>query len=191
MRNPAPKEWKDDEWSQGYIADYKPFSFVDGEGVRCSLYVSGCLFQCPGCYNRAAQSFSYGHPYTQSLENQILSDLSKEYVQGLSLLGGEPFLNTSIILPLVSRMREMFGDKKDIWCWTGYTFEELLVETSDKLQLLAEMDVVVDGRFRLEEKDLGLAFRGSRNQRIINVPASLEKGRVILMGASHSSPESV
>lgn len=180
MRNPKPQEWKAAEWSQGYVADYKPFNFVDGEGVRCSLYVSGCLFQCPGCYNRAAQSFRYGKPYTEELEEQIIEDLSHDYVQGLTLLGGEPFLNTPILLPLVKRIRDTFGQEKDIWSWTGYTWEELLLETEDKLELLSYVDVVVDGRFELAQRDLSLRFRGSTNQRIIAVPKSLDEQKVVL-----------
>lgn len=180
MINPKPQEWRAEELSRGFIADYKPFNFVDGEGVRCSLYVSGCLFQCKGCYNRAAQSFSYGKPYSEELENQLFADLKQDYVQGLTLLGGEPFLHTPILLPLVERFRDLFGNRKDIWSWTGYTWEEMMLETDDKLELLSMIDVLVDGRFERDKMNLSLPFRGSSNQRIINVPASLEKQQVIL-----------
>lgn len=108
-QNPKPKEWLASELSQQRIADYKPFNFVDGEGVRCSLYVSGCRFACPGCYNRVAQNFRYGKPYTQELEDQIMTDLSQSYVQGLTLLGGEPFLNTQVCIRLCKRIRQEFG----------------------------------------------------------------------------------
>lgn len=114
MRNPKPQEWKSEDWSQGKILDYKAFNFVDGEGVRCSLYVSGCLFHCKGCYNRASWSFGAGIPYTQELEEQILQDLAQPYVQGLTLLGGEPFLNTGTLLPLVQKIRQKLPTK-DIW----------------------------------------------------------------------------
>lgn len=180
MYNPKPQEWRAEELSKGFIADYKPFNFVDGEGVRCSLYVSGCLFQCEGCYNKVAQSFSYGKKYTMALENQIFADLEQNYVQGLTLLGGEPFLHTPILLPLVRRFRKTFGNTKDIWCWTGYTWEELMLETDDKLALLSTIDVLVDGRFERDKMDLSLAFRGSSNQRLIDVPSSLEEQQVIL-----------
>lgn len=180
MRNPKPKEWESADYSQDYYADYKPFNFVDGEGVRCSLYVSGCLFACEGCYNKAIQSFRYGQLYTKEVEDQIMADLSQDYVQGMTLLGGEPFLNTKVCLSLVRRMRETFGDSKDIWAWTGYTFEELLLETEDKLELLHEVDILVDGRFELAKKDLKLQFRGSSNQRIIDVKKSLEKQQIVL-----------
>lgn len=180
MRNPKPKEWVSKDYSQGYIADYKPFMFVDGEGVRCSIYVSGCLFACKGCFNRAIQNFRYGTPYTNELEDKIIEDLSHDYVQGLTLLGGEPFLNTEVCLSLVKRVRQEFGHTKDIWSWSGYTFEELLVDSEDKLELLGLIDVLVDGRFELEKRDLTLQFRGSSNQRIIDVQKSLSQSNVVI-----------
>lgn len=180
MRNPTPGEWTAEKYSRGYVADYKPFNFVDGEGVRNSIYVSGCLFACPGCYNKAAQSFTYGKPYTEELEEQILKDLEFDYVQGLTLLGGEPFLNTNILIPLLKRIRQNFGDTKDIWSWTGYSWEEIMLETPDKLELLSMIDILVDGRFELEKKDLTLQFRGSSNQRIIKVKESIAQEQVVL-----------
>lgn len=172
------------------IADYKPFNFVDGEGVRNSLYVSGCLFACEGCFNKAVQNFNYGTPYTEELEAQIMADLSHSYVQGLTLLGGEPFLNTPVVLPLVKKVRETFGDTKDIWSWSGYTFEELLQETPDKLELLSQIDVLVDGRFELAQKDLNLQFRGSRNQRIIDVPQSLKLKQAVIWSKCKDADQS-
>lgn len=187
MRNPKPKEWQAKDYSQNYIADYKPFNFVDGEGVRNSLYVSGCLFACKGCFNRAVQSFRYGKPFTQELEDQIINDLAPEYVQGLTLLGGEPFLNTEVCLRVVNRTREIYGAKKDIWSWSGYTFEELLQDTDDKLEMLSKIDILVDGRFELSKKDLNLQFRGSSNQRIIDVKKSLEAGQAIIWEKCHDA----
>ena len=149
-RNPQPKEWLASNLSQMKIADYKPFNFVDGEGIRCSLYVSGCMFACPGCYNKAAQNFNYGTPYTQELEDQIIKDLGESYCQGLTLLGGEPFLNTQVCLKLV------------------------------KLELLSNLDILVDGRFEQDLMDLTLQFRGSSNQRIIDVQRSLKEGQVVI-----------
>ena len=96
------------------------------------------------------------------------------------MLGGEPFLNTGVTIPLSKRVRKEFGQQKDIWSWTGYTWEELMNETADKLELLSYLDILVDGRFELAKKDLTLQFRGSSNQRIIDVPASLKNGKVIL-----------
>ena len=171
-KNPNPGEWISEDHSKHKIADYKPFNFVDGEGVRCSLYVSGCLFDCPGCYNLAAQNFNYGRPYTQELEDQIINDISQPYVQGLTLLGGEPFLNTWVCNRIIDRVRKEFGHDKDIWSWSGYTWEELLQETPDKLKMLHNIDILVDGRFMDNLKDLTLQFRGSSNQRIIDVQKS-------------------
>lgn len=169
MRHPKPKEWLACEYSQSKIADYKPYNFVDGEGVRCSVYVSGCLFQCEGCYNKIAQNFHYGTVYTSELEERILEDISVDYCQGLTLLGGEPFLNTQILIPLCEKIKTRFGKTKDIWAWSGYTYEELLCDSEDKLTLLSWIDVLVDGRFVLADKDLTLQFRGSKNQRIIDM----------------------
>ena len=176
-----PVKWTTKQFSRNYVAYYKPYNFVDGEGVRCSLYVSGCPFACKGCYNKMAQNFSYGQPYSTDLENQIIEDLKAEYCQGLTLLGGEPFLNTGVTIPLCRRVREEFGNEKDIWSWSGYTWEELLYEaTGDKRDLLSLVDVLVDGRFELEEFDSNLTFRGSRNQRIIDVQRSLEENQLLL-----------
>ena len=193
-RTPTPGQWTAAQLSQGRVADYKPFTMVDGEGVRCSLYVSGCPFACDGCFNEAAWSFKYGNCFTPELGERIAADLRHESVQGLSLLGGEPFLNTGVILPVVSALRAAHGHSKDIWCWTGYTFEELLQEVgvgaSDKAELLAELDVLVDGKFELSQRDLSLAFRGSSNQRVLDVPASLAAGRAVLWaGLDRSAQE--
>lgn len=190
MRNPKPQEWKTEDYSQKKIADYKAFNFVDGEGVRNSLYVSGCLFACEGCFNKAVQNFNYGTPFTESLMNQIIEDLSHDYVQGLTLLGGEPFLNTDVCLSVVKRVRETFSSTKDIWSWSGYTFEELLLETSDKLELLHSIDILVDGRFELAKRNLNLQFRGSSNQRIIDVPKSLAAGKAVIWEKCHDAETS-
>jgi anaerobic ribonucleoside-triphosphate reductase activating protein len=180
MPDTDPLGWSSAKLSQHRIADYKPFQFVDGEGVRCSLYVSGCPFRCVGCFNEATWSFRYGEPYTAELEDRILADLSQGYVQGLTLLGGEPFLNTEVCLRLVARMRAELGTSKDVWCWSGYTFEELLAGSPDKVALLHAVDVLVDGRFELALRDPRLQFRGSSNQRVIDVAASLASGQVTL-----------
>ena len=148
--------------------EMQAFNFVDGEGVRNSLYVAGCMFHCEGCYNVATWSFNAGIPYTAELEEQIMADLAQHYVQGLTLLGGEPFLNTGILLPLVKRIRKELPEK-DIWSWTGYTWEEMMLETPDKLELLSLIDILVDGRYDKSKRNLMLQFRGSSNQRIIDV----------------------
>ncbi|MBF0780833.1 MULTISPECIES: anaerobic ribonucleoside-triphosphate reductase activating protein [unclassified Granulicatella] len=180
MNNPKPKEWLSDVYSRHKIADYKPYNFVDGEGVRCSLYVSGCKFACEGCYNLVAQNFNYGIIYTLELQERILNDIAQPYCQGLTLLGGEPFLNTHVCLSLVYAFREKFNQQKDIWSWTGYTWEELMSESDDKLELLKQIDILVDGRFDITQKDLTLQFRGSKNQRIIDVQKSFAQHKVVL-----------
>jgi anaerobic ribonucleoside-triphosphate reductase activating protein len=179
MNNPKPQEWKASELSKGHVIDYKAFNFVDGEGVRNSLYVAGCMFHCEGCYNVATWSFNAGILYTKELEDQIMKDLAEPYVQGLTLLGGEPFLNTGILLSLVKRIRKELPDK-DIWSWTGYTWEELQQETEDKLELLSLIDILVDGRYDRTKRNLLLQFRGSSNQRIIDVQKSLKTGDVVI-----------
>ena len=191
MRTPAPGQWRASSLSRGHVADYKPFVMVDGEGVRCALYVSGCPFACEGCFNEAAWSFRYGAPFDDGLAERIADDLAHEAVQGLSLLGGEPFLNTDVCLRVVRRLRAEHGRRKDVWCWSGYTFEELLAEVDagqrDKEELLSQLDVLVDGRFELAERDLTLAFRGSRNQRVLDVPASLAAGCAVPWGEHGSA----
>ncbi|MBU5361578.1 anaerobic ribonucleoside-triphosphate reductase activating protein [Enterococcus raffinosus] len=187
MRNPKPKEWLASELSQQYIADYKAFNFVDGEGVRNSLYVSGCPFACEGCFNAASQNFRYGKPFTQELEDQLIADTAHDYVQGVTFLGGEPFLNTQVCLKVINRLRAEFGDTKDIWSWSGYTFEELLLDSDDKLEMLSKIDILVDGRFELSKKNLMLQFRGSSNQRIIDVKKSLAQGEVVIWEKLHDS----
>ena len=189
-REPLP-DWRSDRLSQGSVADYKPFVMVDGEGVRCSLYVSGCPFACEGCFNEAAWSFRYGHEFDDALGDRIAADLAHEAVQGLTLLGGEPFLNTGVCLAVVRRLRAAHGRLKDVWAWSGYTFEELLAWAEaghdDKAELLTEVDVLVDGRFDVAQKDLRLAFRGSRNQRVLDVPASLAAGRAVAWAGLHDA----
>ncbi|WP_255306654.1 anaerobic ribonucleoside-triphosphate reductase activating protein [Actinobaculum suis] len=183
VRQPRqPGAWDGRRMSQSYVADYKPFVMVDGEGVRCALYVSGCPFKCPSCYNKAAQNFRYGTPYTPELEARILADCAHSYVAGISFVGGEPMLNTPVLLPLAKAFRERFGNTKTIWCWTGYTYEQLLAEgeTPDKQELLSLVDVLVDGPFIKKLFVRELTFRGSKNQRIIDVPATREAGSIRL-----------
>lgn len=187
--NPKPKEWQAKELSKGRVIDYKAFNFVDGEGVRNSLYVSGCMFHCKGCYNAATWSFNAGMPYTEELEEQIMTDLAQPYVQGLTLLGGEPFLNTNFLIPLIKRIRKELP-KKDIWSWTGYTWEEMMEESEDKLEMLSLIDILVDGRFDITKKNLMLQFRGSSNQRIIDVQESLKSGQVVIWSKLNDGDQS-
>ncbi len=162
-------------------ADIKRIDVANGPGVRVSLFVSGCTHHCKECFNPETWDFHYGAPFGEEQVREILSYLSKPYIKGLSLLGGEPFEpeNQEAVLALVDRVRsELPG--KDIWCYTGYLFEELLEGRvgAHSRELLAKLDVLVDGPFVIEKKDLGLRFRGSSNQRIVDVPDTLAAGAV-------------
>ena len=184
------KELAKKNLSEELIADYKPFTMVDGEGFRCSLYVSGCVFNCKNCFNKSIQNFSSGILYNQELEDKIVKDLEKPYVKGLTLLGGDPMLNTSVCVKLIKRVRSEYGNTKDIWCWTGYTWEELQESISCQTRnsinqnfMLHSIDVLIDGRYvdELRDKTGKLKFRGSSNQRIIDVKKSLAQGQVVIL----------
>ena len=158
---------------------------ANGPGVRLSLFVSGCTHQCPGCFNPEAWDFQYGQPFTQAEEDKILAALSPAHIKGLSLLGGEPFEpdNQRALLPLLRRVRgELPG--KTVWCYSGYTLEELHRPSRARCECTGEMlsllDVLVDGEFVEAKKDLSLRFRGSSNQRILDVPRSLAAGQAVL-----------
>ncbi len=163
-------------------ADIRPIDVANGPSIRVSLFVSGCTHACPGCFNPEAWDFGYGQPFTKKEEDAILTHLAKPYVKGLSLLGGEPFhpANQAAVLELVKRVREVYPDK-GIWCYTGYLYEDLLAGKvgEHSRELLEQLDVLVDGPFVLEQKELSLRFRGSANQRLIDVPASRAAGTVV------------
>ena len=173
--------WTAANYSKKKYADYKPFQFVDGEGIRCSIYLSGCLFACKECFNESIQNFNAGQLYTKEIEDQIIQDLNNSYVQGLTILGGEPFLNTQVAKSLAKRVRDEFGSTKDIWVYSGYTYEQLLNGSEDKKELLRLCDVLVDGPFMIFLKDLSLRFRGSSNQRIIDIKHSSKDNVVLYM----------
>ena len=173
--------WTAANYSKKKYADYKPFQFVDGEGIRCSIYLSGCLFACKECFNESIQNFNVGQEYTKEVEDKIIDDLRHTYVQGLTILGGEPFLNTQVAISLAKRVREEFGDGKDIWVYSGYTYEQLLNGSEDKKELLSLCDVLVDGPFMIFLKDLSLRFRGSSNQRIIDLKKSTRENVVLYL----------
>lgn len=152
---------------------------ANGPGVRVSLFVSGCTHRCPGCFNEEAWDFGYGQPFTEVQEDKILAALVPAHIKGLSLLGGEPFEpdNQRALLPFLRRVKEVCPDK-EVWCYSGYTLDgELWRDSRARCQYTDEMlsliDVLVDGPFVEAKKDLNLRFRGSSNQRILNVPASL------------------
>ncbi len=164
-------------------ADIKKVDVANGPGVRVSLFVSGCTHRCEACFNPETWDFSYGSPFGEEEIEKILALLAPDHIRGLSLLGGEPFEpdNQSAVLDLVRRVRKELPGKS-IWCYSGYLFEELADGKvgEHSRELLEGLDVLVDGPFVLAKKDLGLRFRGSSNQRIIDVPVSLETGEVRL-----------
>ena len=164
-------------------AAIKSYDVANGPGVRVSLFVSGCTHRCKGCFNAEAWDFNYGEPFTPQVEEQIIAYLKPWYIRGFSLLGGEPFhpRNQKAVLDLVRQVRERFPGK-DIWCYTGYLYEDLLADKVGEYgrALLEQLDVLVDGPFIEAQKDLTLRFRGSANQRIIDVPASLWEKTVLL-----------
>ncbi len=168
-----------------YYATIKKYDIANGPGVRVSLFVSGCTHHCKNCFNSEAWDFKYGNEYTEEVEQEILDALSKSYIQGLSLLGGEPFelVNQEGILPLVKKVRKLFPEKT-IWAYSGYLFDKDLLPLSKKnnitRELLENIDVLVDGKFVEELKSPKLLFRGSSNQRIIDVVQSLKEGKVVI-----------
>ena len=162
-------------------ADIRPIDVANGPGIRVSVFVSGCTHHCKECFNPETWDFGYGKPFREAQVEEILGYLSKPYIHGLSILGGEPFepQNQGAVLELVRRVRERFPEK-DIWCYSGYLFEDLAAGKVGvhSRTLLGLLDVLVDGPFVLEKKDLSLRFRGSSNQRLIKVSDSLEAGEV-------------
>ncbi len=152
----------------------KKNDIANGTGVRVSLFVSGCRHHCKNCFNAEAWDFSYGSPYTEETEKEILDAADHSYISGLSLLGGEPFEpeNRPELIKLCRAFRRRFPNK-DIWCYSGFTLEQLqsddIPEPETAKALLAELDILVDGKFVEELKDISLQFRGSKNQRIIKL----------------------
>lgn len=167
-------------------AAIKKTDTANGPGVRVSLFVSGCTHHCKGCFNSETWDFDYGMPYTEDTQKEILEALKPSYIRGISILGGEPMesANRAAVLELLKKVRSVYPEK-DVWCYTGYDFEKDLLcwiqkGMQDVEELLSMIDVLVDGEFVEEKKNLRLAFRGSENQRLLNVPASLKRGVAVL-----------
>lgn len=168
--------------------EIKKYDIANGIGVRTSLFVSGCRHHCKGCFNPETWSFEYGKTYTKETEEDIVSSLAPYYISGLTVLGGEPFEpeNQATIVGLLKRVKEEYPDK-NIWVYSGYLFEELMgkipsharCEVTD--EMLSYIDILVDGEFVESKKDISLHFRGSSNQRIIDVKKTLETGEISLI----------
>lgn len=168
-----------------HYATIKEHDTANGTGVRVSLFVSGCTHHCKGCFNAVAWDFNYGNEYTKEVEDEIINLLNRDYIRGLSLLGGEPMepQNQACLVNLVKRVKKELPGK-DIWCYSGYLFDHDLVPggrayTDNTKDILSCIDVLVDGKFVEELKDLRLKFRGSSNQRLIDVKKSLASNEVI------------
>lgn len=164
----------------------KTHDVANGIGVRVSLFVSGCTHHCKDCFNAETWDFAFGDPFGDAQVQQILEALKPDYIKGFSLLGGEPFepQNQHVLAPLLKKIKQAYPDKT-IWCYSGYLLDtELLSKSRARCEVTDEMlsyiDILVDGEFVAEKKDLNLRFRGSSNQRIIDVPATLQAGKVVL-----------
>lgn len=169
-------------------ATIKWTDIANGEGVRISLFVSGCTHRCKNCFNEVAWDFTYGDLFDETVEEKILTELSSDYIAGISLLGGEPLepLNQKTLLPFVKKVKERYPNKT-VWCYTGYVLDEksgLLRESAKNTECTQELislcDVLVDGAYIEELKDVRLKFRGSSNQRIIDVKKTLKSGQCVL-----------
>ena len=167
-------------------ANIKFNDIANGEGVRTSLFVSGCTHHCPHCFNPETWDFNYGNELTEEIENKIIESLKPNHINGLTLLGGEPMepANQKGLLNLVKKVKELLPNKT-IWCYTGYLFDEELLKPSRARcpwtdELLSYIDILVDGEFKIDLKDITLRFKGSSNQRIIDVQKSLKENEVIL-----------
>lgn len=167
-------------------ATIKNCDIANGPGVRVSLFVSGCTHRCRGCFNEVAWDFHYGEPFTQETIDLIISMLQPAYIRGLTLLGGEPFepQNQGPIVQLLRQVKEKCPNKS-IWAFSGYLFDRDILsgrlgDWETTREYLSYLDVLVDGPFVEEKKNLSLRFRGSENQRLIDVPASLAKGEIVL-----------
>ncbi len=168
-----------------YYGNIKKFDVADGEGVRVTLFVSGCRIHCEGCFQAQTQDFEYGKPYTKQTEEEVIEALKDPHIQGLTLLGGEPFEpeNQEVIVTLLRRVKEELPEK-DIWSWTGYVYDKDLIEGGKKHtqytdEILSYLDILVDGPFMIQKRNLALSFRGSENQRVLNMKETLKQGKVI------------
>lgn len=163
-------------------ATIKNCDIANGPGVRVSLFVSGCTHRCPGCFNQVAWDFDYGEPFTEETVQSILNMLRPNYIRGLTLLGGEPFepQNQPAIVELLRRIKTELPTKS-IWAFSGYLYEDIVSgKLGNTKEYLSYLDVLVDGPFILEKKNLSLRFRGSENQRLIDIPKTLATGTVTL-----------
>ena len=169
-----------------YFSEIKECDIANGPGVRVTVFVSGCTHHCNGCFNEMTWDFQYGREFTKEDMEKIIKLLEPSYIAGLTLLGGEPmeYVNQQGLLPLLRRVKEQYPDKT-IWCYTGYLYDRDILDNfcgkwEETRELLSYLDVIVDGEFVEAQKDISLRFRGSSNQRIIDVKKSQEMGRTVM-----------
>lgn len=155
----------------------RKYDVANGPGIRTSIFVTGCTHNCKGCFNKEYQSFSYGDAWTNKETEKVISYLKLPEITGLTLLGGEPMQNEKDLLKIIREIKKEV--KKPIWIYSGYTFEDILKD-EDKLNLLRECDILVDGLFEENLLDLRLRFRGSKNQRVIDIKKSLANDEAII-----------
>jgi anaerobic ribonucleoside-triphosphate reductase activating protein len=169
-----------------YYGNIKKYDIADGLGVRVSLFVSGCTNHCPGCFQKETWDFHYGQPFTEDTAEEILEALNHDYIQGFTMLGGEPFEedNQRELVKLLRRIRKQYPDK-NIWSYTGFVYDRDLLpgqrkhtEVTD--EMLDMIDVLVDGPFIEEKKNISLSFRGSENQRVIDLKKTRAQGQIVL-----------
>jgi len=183
-----------------HYANIKTCDIANGPGVRTSLFVSGCTHRCKNCFNAVAWDFHYGQPFTWETEQRLIAACQNSFITGLTLLGGEPMEpeNQAALLPFLRRFRENCPGKT-VWCYSGYTFEQLTGQVParcaapETAELLTMIDVLVDGEFVQDLHDITLRFRGSSNQRLLDLPQSLAQGKPVLwqdtaIYATHTLP---
>lgn len=171
-----------------FYGNIKYYDISNGTGVRTSLFVSGCRVHCPLCFNQVTWDFDYGNPFSKDVLDKIIESLNSDYIEGLSILGGEPFEeeNQMVLVELIRKVREVYGDTKTIWMYSGYLFDKDLFPEDGKKhtevtnEILSMIDILVDGPFMNDKKNVALNFRGSSNQRIIDMKQTLKEGNIVL-----------
>lgn len=168
-----------------YYGNIKKYDIADGEGVRVTLFISGCRIHCKGCFQPETWDFNYGQPYTEETGEEVLEAMGHEFIEGLTVLGGEPFEpeNQRVIVNLMKEAKRRYPEK-NIWCWTGYVYDQDLVKGGRKHcevtdEMLSCIDVLVDGPFMLCQKNLALYFRGSENQRVLDLKETIRTGAIV------------
>lgn len=164
------------------------YDIANGPGCRTTLFVSGCTHHCKDCFNEIAWDFNYGKPFTEEVENELLKESDSSFIDGFTILGGEPMevVNQRALISFLRKARKMYKNKT-IWIYSGYTYEELTDVKNERChcevtdEILSLIDVLVDGEFKIEKKDISLKFRGSSNQRLIDMKKTRENGKIITL----------